>query len=281
MVFLLSQAGCGTLASIGYDDPYPNIVYGGVRRELAPLSPHTCLDIPLSAVADTIVLPYTIPRSIFNSKHPEKASRDKHGYLQRSHTGHDTGTHLVNKLTASPYHCRPRTIVLSPELCGVGCVTVEEAQIHSPDGSDLRAIHLTTPIPSDENGVHIKSAKIRFEGNREVVLEFVDGGAIVLREPHHAANSAGSSIRAVSILDGTIAVSEVRHAAELIPRTLAKQIADKYSPVHDEATTLAWEILSADKMIVRGVAQGWLVSGVIPLTPDDRRLLDTSLRAGQ
>jgi uncharacterized protein YceK len=69
MAFYLS--GCGTMASIEQDEPYPNIVYGGLRNELNPVSPHTCLDIPFSTVADTLVLPYTIPRSIHNHQHPE------------------------------------------------------------------------------------------------------------------------------------------------------------------------------------------------------------------
>jgi uncharacterized protein YceK len=80
-IFLLQAAsGCGTIASIDQNEPFPDIVYGGVQNELSPVSPHTVLDIPFSAIADTIVLPYTIPQSFYNEDHPEeKPTYDKNG----------------------------------------------------------------------------------------------------------------------------------------------------------------------------------------------------------
>jgi uncharacterized protein YceK len=77
---LLLSGGCGTVASISRNDFYPNIVYGGVRRDLQPpgtdvIGPNlpSLLDLPLSAVADTLAVPYTIPRSVYNSCHPKDA----------------------------------------------------------------------------------------------------------------------------------------------------------------------------------------------------------------
>ena len=63
-------SGCGTIASVSENEPYPNIVFGGIRNELSPINGHTMFDLPLSAVADTLVLPYTVPRSIYNANHP-------------------------------------------------------------------------------------------------------------------------------------------------------------------------------------------------------------------
>ncbi len=70
-LILSSAAGCGTMYSIGHNEPFPNIVYGGLRY-----TGHEILDIPLCAVADTVALPYTIPRSIYNSHHPEDKPKE-------------------------------------------------------------------------------------------------------------------------------------------------------------------------------------------------------------
>jgi uncharacterized protein YceK len=60
--------GCGTMAALGRDEMWPNQVYAGTR---AAAGGHvTQFDVPFSLVADTLVLPYTIPRSIHNQKHP-------------------------------------------------------------------------------------------------------------------------------------------------------------------------------------------------------------------
>jgi hypothetical protein len=72
------------MVSMETNEPYPNIVYGGLRNELSPVSPHTFFDIPFSAAADTLALPYTIPRSIHNSQHPEERPIYDNGGLRIS-----------------------------------------------------------------------------------------------------------------------------------------------------------------------------------------------------
>lgn len=70
-LILISAAGCGTIYSIGHNEPFPNIVYGGMHY-----TGHEILDIPLCAIGDTVALPYTIPRSIYNSHHPEDRPKE-------------------------------------------------------------------------------------------------------------------------------------------------------------------------------------------------------------
>ena len=60
--------GCGTMFAVGNDRMWPNQVYAGTR---AAAGGHgTQCDVPFSLVADTVVLPYTIPRTIHNQKQP-------------------------------------------------------------------------------------------------------------------------------------------------------------------------------------------------------------------
>jgi uncharacterized protein YceK len=61
-------SGCGTMSALGNDRMWPNQVYAGTRAAAGGHA--TQLDIPFSVVADTIVLPYTIPRTLHNQKHP-------------------------------------------------------------------------------------------------------------------------------------------------------------------------------------------------------------------
>jgi len=70
-LILISAAGCGTIYSIGNNEPFPNIVYGGIH-----FVGHNALDLPFCMVADTVALPYTIPRSIYNSHHPEDRPKE-------------------------------------------------------------------------------------------------------------------------------------------------------------------------------------------------------------
>jgi len=71
-VFLLAvgplTCGCGTISTLGNDRTWPNQVYGGTRASAGGHA--TQLDVPFSLVGDTLVLPYTIPRTIHNQKHP-------------------------------------------------------------------------------------------------------------------------------------------------------------------------------------------------------------------
>jgi len=82
---LTSAAGCGTIYSISNNEPFPNIIYGGTR-----CTGHEVLDIPLSMAADTIALPYTIPRSIYNSQHPEDKPKGDADVEASSRPAHQT-----------------------------------------------------------------------------------------------------------------------------------------------------------------------------------------------
>ena len=63
-------AGCGTILAVTQNIPFPNQIYGGSLH--GPWAGgHNVLDLPFSLIADTIVLPYTIPRTIYNCHHPE------------------------------------------------------------------------------------------------------------------------------------------------------------------------------------------------------------------
>ncbi len=62
-------AGCGTLATAGGKKEEFG-VYSGTKRSLENGS-HTLLDVPLSAVADTLLLPVTVTRAALGSSHPE------------------------------------------------------------------------------------------------------------------------------------------------------------------------------------------------------------------
>lgn len=66
------SSGCSTLFYISEDEP-PNKIYVGTREILR--NPHrVLLDLPFSFVLDTVLLPYTIPVTIYNStkKQPPK-----------------------------------------------------------------------------------------------------------------------------------------------------------------------------------------------------------------
>lgn len=63
----LFAAGCGTMSALGDDQAWPNQVYAGTRAAAGGHA--TQWDVPFSLVADTILLPYTIPRTIHNRSH--------------------------------------------------------------------------------------------------------------------------------------------------------------------------------------------------------------------
>ena len=57
-------SGCGTLVTLTDNKEWPNQIYAGTR---AAANGHaTQIDVPFSLIADTVVLPYTIPRTIYN-----------------------------------------------------------------------------------------------------------------------------------------------------------------------------------------------------------------------
>ena len=62
--------GCGTIFTLADDaksDCHENLLYSGTRESATNI--HFLFDTPFSLVADTIVLPYTIPRTIWNYFH--------------------------------------------------------------------------------------------------------------------------------------------------------------------------------------------------------------------
>ena len=64
---LLLLAGCGTLANTFEEEP-KNKIYVGVRQDFTgwTFAHGGFLDWPYSLVLDTILLPYTIPKTIAN-----------------------------------------------------------------------------------------------------------------------------------------------------------------------------------------------------------------------
>ena len=85
MVVALSLTGCGTVMTLSQNkNVRPELrryVYGGVRTDYWVISVSggvyggqpvfkclTVLDLPLSAAADTVCLPYTIPRAIYTER---------------------------------------------------------------------------------------------------------------------------------------------------------------------------------------------------------------------
>ena len=57
-------SGCGTIVTLSHNQEWPNQIYAGTR---ASANGHvTQIDVPFSLIADTLVLPYTIPRTIYN-----------------------------------------------------------------------------------------------------------------------------------------------------------------------------------------------------------------------
>ena len=65
---MLIACGCGTMSALGVDRAWPDQVYAGTRAAAGGHA--TQLDVPFSLVADTVLLPYTIPRTIHNQQHP-------------------------------------------------------------------------------------------------------------------------------------------------------------------------------------------------------------------
>jgi uncharacterized protein YceK len=66
IVLALALSGCATTVTVFEEDP-DNLVYSGARRDLDGwvFIHGGFLDLPFSFVADTVLLPYTIPRTIW------------------------------------------------------------------------------------------------------------------------------------------------------------------------------------------------------------------------
>lgn len=64
-LLLPALSGCGTLANTFEEEP-KNKIYIGVRVDIDAFGHGGFLDLPFSLVLDTILLPYTIPKTIAN-----------------------------------------------------------------------------------------------------------------------------------------------------------------------------------------------------------------------
>jgi uncharacterized protein YceK len=71
----LILSGCATMASSFEEEP-KNKIYVGVRQDLTgwTFAHGGFIDLPFSFVADTILLPYTIPKTIANYAAEDKGA---------------------------------------------------------------------------------------------------------------------------------------------------------------------------------------------------------------
>jgi uncharacterized protein YceK len=74
---MLTLSGCGTIGTLG-EPQTRNKVYSGTIRDVELGCAHgTCLDLPFSLVADTVVLPATIPWTLYNASHEEPVAHEQ------------------------------------------------------------------------------------------------------------------------------------------------------------------------------------------------------------
>ncbi len=73
-VAVLALAGCGTLANTFEEEP-GNRIYVGLRADLGAIGHGGLLDLPFYFVLDTILLPYTIPKTIANRSAVESVGK--------------------------------------------------------------------------------------------------------------------------------------------------------------------------------------------------------------
>ncbi|UVT20130.1 MAG: YceK/YidQ family lipoprotein [Nitrospira sp.] len=99
VAFCLLLSGCGTIKTLHKDAKYEcheDMFYSGTR--VGPMSLQKILDTPFSLVADTLVLPYTIPRSIWNYHHRSASFWNEEMCLRDS----DHGAKPVKQLSYTP-----------------------------------------------------------------------------------------------------------------------------------------------------------------------------------
>lgn len=78
----LLLSGCATIVSLQEDGK--NKIYSGTIKHFELGCAHAvCLDFPFSLAADTVVLPYTIPRTIYNCISSDE-SQEKTGTKQHN-----------------------------------------------------------------------------------------------------------------------------------------------------------------------------------------------------
>ena len=78
--FALAVSGCATTVTVFEEDP-DNLIYSGTRRDLDgwAFAHGGFIDLPFSFVADTILLPYTVPRTIWNHATGEEEKQEPDG----------------------------------------------------------------------------------------------------------------------------------------------------------------------------------------------------------
>jgi len=93
--------GCGTMMTVGENRAYPVQAYSGIQAGFRNGLTHTLLDVPFSAAADTVVLPYTVPATIVNLSTPP-ARRKNAGVLGDDIEGTQPSTLPSTQPTTAP-----------------------------------------------------------------------------------------------------------------------------------------------------------------------------------
>jgi uncharacterized protein YceK len=71
VLLAVALSGCATIGTLG-EPQTRNKVFSGTIRDIQLEGAHgTCLDFPFSLVGDIVVLPATIPWSLYNAFHEE------------------------------------------------------------------------------------------------------------------------------------------------------------------------------------------------------------------
>src|SRR5215831_10162806 len=94
LLFVLMVNGCGTIFTLQEDSEYDcrsNLIYSGTIRTVKNAL-HTLFDIPFSFVLDTIVLPYTVPKTIWNYFHPRTRDGEPLDARKCLHEGYKRGS---------------------------------------------------------------------------------------------------------------------------------------------------------------------------------------------
>ena len=76
----LALSGCATSVTV-FEEDSDNLVYSGARRDLDgwAFAHGGFIDLPFSFVFDTVLLPYTIPRTIWKHAKAEEAEPGEDG----------------------------------------------------------------------------------------------------------------------------------------------------------------------------------------------------------
>jgi uncharacterized protein YceK len=66
LIALITLSGCATIATLSENETKNKIYSGTIRHTELKCAHATCIDAPFSLVLDTLLLPYTIPKTIWN-----------------------------------------------------------------------------------------------------------------------------------------------------------------------------------------------------------------------